>query len=144
MQKTFVEYGAQLPPAEHPFTDALQITLEYYEDGYDVTILDNYEGGPRFEIDADRSKDVAVFLQGLVENGYVYVGYQVMRVRAFTIRSMSPRNRYTTVIEAPEMENTDGPGQRGAGEGDEVREGDQELLLDPSEPQDSEPSGVGI
>lgn len=104
MHKTFIEYGASYPVAEHTHTAGMEITLQYYLDGYEVTLNPSYEGGPRFDIEPGVQRDVVKFLQDFVAGGHVYVGYQVMRVRAFSNRTNSPRSRYDHVVEAP---NTD-------------------------------------
>jgi len=153
MNKIFIEYGAKLIKPERPYVHGLQITLEYYLDGYDMTVLDNYEGGPRFEIEHGREKDVEAFIREFVEAGHVIVPWQIQRVRAFEIRQDAPRNRYTTVVAyegepaATVSHETTGESNEWTNEpqqGSSVREDDPQLPLEPTEPGGSEPGSIGI
>ena len=134
MQKLFIPVGESLPEAERKFTEGLQITLEYYEDGVEATIIDNYEGRVAFDIVPTRERDVNAFVAQLINNGYVYAGHQVLRIRAMEMRQKSPRNRYEEQMKQRREETKTTKKGKASGsqskQGDGVRKGSAELSGD--------------
>jgi len=166
MHKIFIENGAEFEPPEVPISEGLQVTLEFYDNGFEMTLVDNYEGPPRFDIDPQTAKMTHWVIAQLVSKGYVYYPHQILRVRAVKMRMQSPRYQHgmkrfkakgdgsqdhqVSVAEGErdvsEMTEPEGEldGQDAEGEGGQVREGDPEPPVQDSEPDDPESGGIGL